>query len=105
PFAISSSLTMSSISRNDASGEMPLASYVANAPSESREGWRQTWRVRSIGFLPSAFCLLPSLVAPRRELHFLVSQRLFLQPRLAVLPRVLPRRDIEIFVVVALRFA
>ena len=49
PLAISRSLTMSSISRNDISGLMSLASstYVTICPSWPG-AWRQTWRVMSM---------------------------------------------------------
>src|ERR1043165_9312997 len=48
PLAISSSLTMSSISSNEASGEMFFAAYVWNDPAASREACRHTCSVKFI---------------------------------------------------------
>src|ERR1051325_1478776 len=100
-----------------------------NAPSASRDFCRQTWSVRFIAFLvprrhpersegsrasqmlrsSRSFAVFAaqddacaSFIRPRGQLHFLIEQRLFVQHRLVSFALVLPRRDVEEFVVIAL---
>src|SRR5213592_2737296 len=118
PFSISCSLTTSSISRNDASGLMSFAAYSTKPPSLAADFWRHTWSFRFIvawfpGYLVSGFPLATwepgnpatSFVAPRRQLHFFVVQRLFVEARLAVVAGEFPRGDVQELVVIAQRLA
>ena len=91
PFSISSSLTTSSISRNDASAT-DVVGLVRDEVAPRRRATSAARRAVSDSLL----------VAPRRQLHFLVHERLLVQHRLAALALVLPRGDVEELVVVAL---
>src|SRR6187401_542292 len=73
PCASRFSLTTSSISRNDISGETPSARCVSNLPSALPFFCRQTWSVRFIGLL----------VAPLGRLQLLEDEGFFMASRLA----------------------
>src|SRR5262245_42907715 len=74
PSDSSFSLTTSSISRNDISGETSIARCVSNFPSAFGLFCRQTWSVRFIGLF----------VAPLGRRHFFVDDRFFVADRIAV---------------------
>src|SRR5215471_19985807 len=94
PFAISPSLTTSSISRNDMSGETPSATYPTRRPGASGPVCRHTLRLIRMLF-----------VASLRRLHVLEMQRFLVQLRLHADPLEFPRRHIREMLVVALGFA
>src|SRR5712691_872966 len=120
PFSISCSLTMSSISRKDASGLISRASYCTKRPSALPVACRQTCSVRFI-VCPSFRSAVPwhrfltkaaasrrtpkSFVAPRGQLDLFVRQRLRVQARLIAHSGELPRRDIAELLVIAQRLA
>src|SRR5262245_16959657 len=96
PFLISSSLTTSSISRNDMSGLTSRAGYVTMRPGLFASFCRQTWRVRFIGDL---------FVAPNRRLHLGELQRLLVLDGRLPEARILPGADVLVLGVISLGLA
>src|SRR5690349_7180952 len=100
PRAISPSLTTSSISRNDMSGDTPSATYSTSLPGLSGPGCLQTFSVIRISVSWQL-----SLVAALRRLHVLEVQRFPVKLGLHADAFELPRSDVLEMLVVAQRFA
>src|SRR5437667_10096530 len=122
PWRTSPSLTTSSISRKDMSGDTSAAVYSSRRPGVSRSTCRQIFRFsltldpvrlqceKGVGSrfeerppkrLPTPF----SLVAPLRWVHFLEDERLLVQRRFLTDAGELPRRHVRVMLIVAQRLA
>src|SRR5262245_21257770 len=96
PSPMSRSLSTSSTSRNDMSGETSSSSYATIRPRSAASFCRQVF---SVSFMPVA----RSLVGPLDHLHVLVLQDLLVEDRRGA--GVLPGRDVGEVLVVAQRLA